>query len=160
MVNIYFSIINTLNWTWNKLWNWMSKQRGMRWPGENCPLWREFCIQTWHIHLVAATGGHLIKLPHFSGLSTNTNITFYCNCQSFLHNFNAPIQLFTHQCPSESSYRPHRGSVLSTLKTTNIDRLYMSRKELGSGLASIEDSVNASILGLEEYIKRVKKNLL
>ena len=50
--------------------------------GENCPLRREFWIQTWHIHLVAATGGHLLKSPRFSGLSINTNVTVYCNCSN------------------------------------------------------------------------------
>ena len=53
---------------------------GKRWPGENCPLRREFWIHAWHVRLVVATGGRLIKLPRFPGLSTNTNVTFYCNC--------------------------------------------------------------------------------
>ena len=34
------------------------------------------------------------------------------------------------------------------------DRLYVSRKEGGSGLASIEDSVGASIQRLEDYIQK------
>ena len=34
------------------------------------------------------------------------------------------------------------------------DRLYVSRKEGGRGLASIEDSVDASIQGLEDYIQK------
>ena len=33
------------------------------------------------------------------------------------------------------------------------DRLYVSRKEGGRGLASIEDSVDASIQRLEDYIQ-------
>ena len=33
------------------------------------------------------------------------------------------------------------------------DRLYVSRKEGGRGLASIEDSVDASIQRLEDYMK-------
>ena len=36
----------------------------------------------------------------------------------------------------------------------DVDRLYVSRKEGGRGLASIEDSVNASIQRLEDYIER------
>ena len=36
----------------------------------------------------------------------------------------------------------------------DIDRLYVSRKEGGSGLASIEDSVDASIQQLENYIQK------
>ena len=59
-----------------------NKQKGKRWPGENCPLRREFWIWTWHVRLVAATGGRLIKSPRFSSLSTNTNLTFYCNCSN------------------------------------------------------------------------------
>ena len=34
-------------------------------------------------------GGRLIKSPRFSGLSTNTNVTFYCNCS------NAPFTIST-----------------------------------------------------------------
>ena len=36
----------------------------------------------------------------------------------------------------------------------DVDRLYVSRKEGGSGLASIEDSVDASIQRLEDYIQK------
>ena len=40
----------------------------------------------------------------------------------------------------------------------DIDTLYLSRKEGGRGLARIEDSVHASIQGLEDYIKKAKKD--
>ena len=36
----------------------------------------------------------------------------------------------------------------------DVDRLYVSRKEGGRGLASTEDSVNASIQRLEDYIEK------
>ena len=36
----------------------------------------------------------------------------------------------------------------------DVDRLYVSRKEGGRGLASIEDSVDASIQRLENYIQK------
>ena len=36
----------------------------------------------------------------------------------------------------------------------DVDRLYVSRKEGGRGLASIEDSVVASIQRLEDYIQK------
>ena len=36
----------------------------------------------------------------------------------------------------------------------NVDRLYVSRKEGGRGLASIEDSFDASIQRLEDYIQK------
>ena len=36
----------------------------------------------------------------------------------------------------------------------DIDRLYVSKKEGGRGLASIEDSVDASIQRLEDYIQK------
>ena len=36
----------------------------------------------------------------------------------------------------------------------DVDRLYVSRLEGGRGLASIEDSVDASIQWLEEYIEK------
>ena len=42
----------------------------------------------------------------------------------------------------------------------NIDRLYVSRKEGGRGLASIEDSVGTSIQRLEEYIEKRKGRLI
>ena len=36
----------------------------------------------------------------------------------------------------------------------DIDRLYVSRKDGGRGLASIEDSVDTSVHRLEEYIQK------
>ena len=42
----------------------------------------------------------------------------------------------------------------------DIDRLYVSRKEGGRGLASIEDSVDASIQRLDNYIKKYKGGLI
>ena len=38
--------------------------------------------------------------------------------------------------------------------------LHVSRKERGRGLASIEDSVDASIRGFENYIKKRKERLI
>ena len=42
----------------------------------------------------------------------------------------------------------------------DIDRLYVSRKEGGRGLASIEDSVDASIQRLEDYIGKHERGLI
>ena len=42
----------------------------------------------------------------------------------------------------------------------NIDRLYVSRKEGGRGLASIEDSVDTSIKRLEDYIQKYDEGLI
>ena len=42
----------------------------------------------------------------------------------------------------------------------DVDRLYVSRKEGGRGLASIEDSVNASIQRLEDYIEKHERVLI
>ena len=39
---------------------------------------------------------------------------------------------------------------------SNIDRLYVSRKEGRGGLASIEDNVHTSLRRLEYYIKKRK----
>ena len=39
------------------------------------------------------------------------------------------------------------------MRHNDVDRLYVSRKERGRGLASIEDSVYASIQRLEDYIE-------
>ena len=36
----------------------------------------------------------------------------------------------------------------------NVDRLYVSRKEEGRGLGSIEDSVDASIQQLKDYVQK------
>ena len=36
----------------------------------------------------------------------------------------------------------------------DVDRLYVSRKEGGRGLASIEDSVDSSIQRIEDYIQK------
>ena len=42
----------------------------------------------------------------------------------------------------------------------DIDRLYVSRKEGGSGLASIEDTVDASVQRLENYIEKHERGLI
>ena len=42
----------------------------------------------------------------------------------------------------------------------DVDRLYVSRKEVGRGLASIEDSVDASIQRLEDYIEKYDRGLI
>ena len=42
----------------------------------------------------------------------------------------------------------------------DVDRLYVSRKEGGSGLGSIEDSVDASIQSLEDYIEKYERGLI
>ena len=42
----------------------------------------------------------------------------------------------------------------------DVDRLYVSRKEGGRGLASIEDSVDASIQRLEDYIEKHEGGLI
>ena len=42
----------------------------------------------------------------------------------------------------------------------DIDRLYVSWKEGGRGLASIEDSVDASIQRLEDYIEKHERGLI
>ena len=41
----------------------------------------------------------------------------------------------------------------------DVDRLYVSRKEGGRGLASIEDSVDTSIYRLENYIQKHEEGL-
>ena len=41
-----------------------------------------------------------------------------------------------------------------------VDKLYESRKEGARGLASIEDSVDASILRLEDYIEKLEGGLI
>ena len=42
----------------------------------------------------------------------------------------------------------------------NVDRLYVSRKEGGRGLASIEDRVDASIQRLKDYIEKHERGLI
>ena len=42
----------------------------------------------------------------------------------------------------------------------DVDRLYVSRKEGGRVLASIEDSVDASIQQLEDYIEKHERGLI
>ena len=42
----------------------------------------------------------------------------------------------------------------------DVDRLYVSRKEGGSGLTIIEDSVDASIQRLEDYIEKRERRLI
>ena len=42
----------------------------------------------------------------------------------------------------------------------DVDRLYVSRKERGRGLACIEDNVDASIRRLEDYIEKHEEGLI
>ena len=42
----------------------------------------------------------------------------------------------------------------------DVDRLYVSRKEGGRELATIEDSVDASIQHLEDYIEKHERGLI
>ena len=42
----------------------------------------------------------------------------------------------------------------------DVDRLYVSRKEGGRGLTSTEDSVNTSILRLEDNIEKHERRLI
>ena len=42
----------------------------------------------------------------------------------------------------------------------DIDRLYVARKEGGSGLAGIKDSVDTSIQRLEDYIEKRERGLI
>ena len=42
----------------------------------------------------------------------------------------------------------------------DVDRLYVSRKDGVRGLASIEDSVDASIQRLEDYIEKHERGLI
>ena len=42
----------------------------------------------------------------------------------------------------------------------DVDRLYVSKKEGGRGLASIENTVDASILRLEDYIEKHERGLI
>ena len=35
---------------------------------------------------------------------------------------------------------------------SNVDRIYLPRKDGSKGLLSIEDTINTNILGLEEYV--------
>ena len=42
----------------------------------------------------------------------------------------------------------------------DVDRLYVSRKEGGSGLASTEDSDDASIQRIEDYIQEHERRLI
>ena len=42
----------------------------------------------------------------------------------------------------------------------DIDRLYVSRKEGGRRLASTEDSIDASIQQLEDYIEKHERGLI
>ena len=42
----------------------------------------------------------------------------------------------------------------------NVDRLYVSKREGGIGLVSIENSVDASIKRLEDYIERHEEGLI
>ena len=42
----------------------------------------------------------------------------------------------------------------------DVDRLYVSRKEGGRGLTSIEDTVDTSIQWLEDYIEKHERGLI
>ena len=97
--------------------------RGKQWPGENCPLRREFWIQTWHVRLVAATGGRLIKLSRFFGLSTNTNVTFYSNCSNAPFTISmSPSDCLLASTPLKVHIPTPQGAVTPTLKITSLEQ--------------------------------------
>ena len=49
---------------------------------------------------------------------------------------------------------------MKNLQVVKFDRLYVSRKEGGRGLASIKDSVDPSIQWLEDYIEKHEGGLI
>ena len=51
-------------------------------------------------------------------------------------------------------------TMYKTYPRDDVDRLYVSRKEGGRGLASIEDSVDASIQRLEDYTEKHERRLI
>ena len=51
-------------------------------------------------------------------------------------------------------------TVHKALHPRDVDRLYVSKKEGGRGLASIQGSVDASIQNLEDYIKKHEGGLI
>ena len=57
-------------------------------------------------------------------------------------------------CPSVCCVLVLFGITVSEHPSDNVDRLYVCRKEGGRGTASIDDSIEASIPRLEEYIER------
>ena len=74
----------------------------------------------WHIRLVAATEGRLIKSPRFSDLSSNTNLTFYCNCSNVPFTIStSPSDCLLASAPLKAHIAP-RGAVPPPLKTTSL----------------------------------------
>ena len=77
------------------------------------------------------------------------------------------IGLNTQKCPGDlrrlsitvSRERPPANADVKN-SNDNIDRQYISRKEEVRGLISIEDSVDPSILRLENYVKKNKERLI
>ena len=66
-------------------------------------------------------------------------------------------------CHSNSSERPSADADMKNsegVNIDNIDRLYVSRKEGGRGLACIEDRDDASVQGLKNCIKSAKEDSL
>ena len=73
-------------------------------------------------------------------------------------------------CHSNSSEKPSANTDVKNSKgvnnnndnnnNNNVDRLNVSRKEGGRGLASIEDTVDASIQRLEDYIEKHERGLI
>ena len=43
---------------------------------------------------------------------------------------------------------------------SDVDRIYVSKKEGGRGLANVEDTVKVAILGLERYALTIEDGLL
>ena len=57
-----------------------------------------------------------------------------------------------HNNNNSNNNNNHNNNPLPSPPRNDVDRLYISRKEGGRGLASIEDSVDASIPWLKDYM--------
>ena len=58
------------------------------------------------------------------------------------------------------TYGPEEKKVDDKCTMLYTDRLYVSRKEGGRGFSSMKDSVDVSIQGLKDYIKKSKEGLI
>ena len=105
---------------------------------------KEYCRRTWKLLETKLNSRNLIK-------GINTRAVWY----------SGPFLTWTRDELKQMDQRTRKLLTMHKVlhPRDNIDRLYVSRKEGGRGLACIEDCVDASIQQFEDYIGKHKRGL-
>ena len=109
---------------------------------------KEYLRRTRKLHETKLSSRHLIK-----GINTSAVP---------LVRYSGPFLKWTRDELKQMNQRTRKLMTMhkELLPRDDVNRLYVSRKEGGRGLASIEDTVDASIQQLEDYIEKHERGLI